>query len=209
MLDIGCSWGRWCVAAARAGFRPIGMDVHVDALAAATRVSRQLNSDANFLCSDVDSLPIATHSMDCVFSYSVLQHIDKEKVRRAFHEIARILKPDGRCIIQLPNTLGPLSLVQQLKRGFRAAKAGTFEMRYWTRREIRESLRYAGLRDIQIHTDGFFSQNPQLSDLDLLTLGGKLTVLASYAGRVAADAVPALTNIADSLWIDAKGALEK
>lgn len=204
LLDIGCSWGRWCIAAARAGFRPIGLDVHIDALAAATRVSRQLNADANFLCSDVDALPIAPRSVDCVFSYSVLQHIDKTKVRRAFHKIARILKPGGRCIIQLPNTLGPLSFLQQLKRGFRDAKSETFEMRYWSRREIQDSLREAGLQEIQIHTDGFFSQNPQLSDLDLLTPGGKLIVATSYAARKMADAMPILTRVADSLWVDAR-----
>jgi len=204
LLDIGCSWGRWCIAAARARFQPIGLDVHIDALAAAARVSRQLNVDSNFVCSDVDALPIASRSVDCVFSYSVLQHIDKMKVRHAFNEIARVLKPGGRCIIQLPNTLAPLSFLQQLKRGFRDAQPGTFEMRYWSRREIMESLGDAGLHDIQIHTDGFFSQNPQLSDLDLLTFGGKLVVVASYAGRKAANALPILTRVADSLWIEAQ-----
>lgn len=204
LLDLGCSWGRWCIAGARTGFRPIGIDVHIDALAAATRISRQLNGDSSFLCSDADALPIGSHSVDCVFSYSVLQHIDKAKVRRAFREIARILKPGGRCIIQLPNTLGLFSLLQQLKRGFREARPDTFEMRYWSRQEIRESLRETGLREIEIHADGFFSQNPQLSDLDLLTLGGKLIVVASYAGRKTADALPILTRAADSLWIEAK-----
>lgn len=204
LVDLGCSWGRWSIAAARAGFRPIGVDVHVDALAAAARVSRQLNAGSSFLCGDVDALPIGSQSVDCVFSYSVLQHIDKTRVRRAFHEIARVLKPGGRCIIQLPNTLGPLSLLQQLKRGFRDASPGTFEMRYWSRREIRESLRNAGLQEIEIHPDGFFSQNPQLADLDLLTPSGKLIVVASYAGRQVADAWPLLTRLADSLWIGAR-----
>lgn len=204
LVDLGCSWGRWCIAGARTGFRPIGIDVHIDALAAATRISRQLNGDSSFLCSDADALPIGPNRVDCVFSYSVLQHIDKAKVRRAFREIARILKPGGRCIIQLPNTLGPLSLLQQLKRGFREARPDTFEMRYWSPQEIRESLRETGLREIEIHADGFFSQNPQLSDLDLLTWGGKLIVVASYAGRKTADAFPILTRAADSLWIEAK-----
>jgi len=204
LLDLGCSWGRWCIAAAGAGFQTIGLDVHVDALAAAARVSHQLNVDGNFVCSDVDALPVASRSVDCVFSYSVMQHIDKTKARHAFHEIARILKPRGRCIIQLPNTLGPLTFLQQLKRGFRDARPGTFEMRYWSRSEIWESLREAGLSDIQFHTDGFFSQNPQLSDLDLLTFGGKLIVVASYAGRKTAETLPVLTRIADSLWIEAQ-----
>ncbi|MFZ0640125.1 MAG: class I SAM-dependent methyltransferase [Candidatus Acidiferrales bacterium] len=209
LLDIGCSWGRWCIAAARAGFRPIGIDVHIDALTAAVRVSQQFDAQCNFLCGDAYVLPVRSHSVDCVFSYSVLQHIDKPKVLRIFNEIARVLVPGGRCLIQLPNTLGPLSFVQQLKRGFREAQPGTFEMRYWSRKMIRGSLGNAGLGGIQIHADGFLSQNPQLSDLDLLTPAGKLVVIASYVGRKIAKALPILTRVADSLWVEARAPAAK
>ena len=68
---------------------------------------------------------------------------------------------------------------------------------------IQQGLQAAGLQNVTIHADGFFSQNPQLSDLDLLSPAGKLIVLASYAGRKAADAVPILAHVADSLWIEA------
>lgn len=40
LVDIGCGWGRWSIAAAHAGFEPIGVDVHIDGLAAASRVAR-------------------------------------------------------------------------------------------------------------------------------------------------------------------------
>ena len=204
MLDIGCSWGRWCIAASRAGFNAIGLDVHIDALGAATRVSRQLRANADFLCGDADVLPFQSRSIDLVFSYSALQHIDRAKVRCAFREIARVLEPGGRCIIQLPNTIGLLSLLQQAKRGFREARGDSFEMRYWSRREVREGLREAGLDDVRFHTDGFFSQNPQISDLDLLGSAGKLIVVASSAGRLVASALPFLTRVADSVWIEAR-----
>ncbi len=26
LLDVGCNWGRWCIAAARLGYQPIGID---------------------------------------------------------------------------------------------------------------------------------------------------------------------------------------
>ncbi|MFZ0212370.1 MAG: methyltransferase domain-containing protein [Candidatus Acidiferrales bacterium] len=203
LIDIGCSWGRWSIAAARAGYRPIGVDVHIDALVAATRVSRQLETSADFVCSDAERLPLQSRSVDCVFSYSVLQHLDRAKVLLILGEIARVLKPRGLCVIQLPNAFGALSILQQLKRGFRDARTGTFEMRYWPRNSIQQGLQAAGLQNVTIHADGFFSQNPQLSDLDLLSPAGKLIVLASYAGRKAADAVPILAHVADSLWIEA------
>lgn len=209
LVDIGCSWGRWSIAAARAGFTPVGADVHVDALAAAARVSQQLGARADFICCDAERLPFQPGSVDCVFSYSVLQHLDKSKVRRIFQEISRILQPGGVCLVQLPNAFGPLSIVQQLRRGFREARTGTFEMRYWTRTTILRALEQAGFSRIKIYADGFFSQNPQLTDLDLLSPAGRLLVRASAAGRRAASALPILTCAADSLWIEAQTSLSR
>jgi 2-polyprenyl-3-methyl-5-hydroxy-6-metoxy-1,4-benzoquinol methylase/uncharacterized protein YbaR (Trm112 family) len=203
LVDVGCSWGRWTVAAARAGYRPIGMDVHIDALAAATRVSQQLVAKADFICAGVEALPFQTASIDLLFCYSVLQHLDRATVRGFFREVARLLKPGGICLVQLPNTFGLYNILRQLKRGFRDATPGTFEMRYWSRAEIQKTVDTAGLKNLCIRTDGFFSQNPQVSDLDMLSAGGKLIVLASEAGRKASTVLPILTHVADSLWIEA------
>ncbi|MGD0840145.1 MAG: methyltransferase domain-containing protein [Candidatus Acidiferrales bacterium] len=204
VLDVGCSWGRWSVAAARAGFNPVGLDVHIDALAAAARVSRQLGVNANFVCGDVETLPLRSHSVDVVFSYSVLQHIDRLKVIHFFQEAARVLKPGGLCLVQLPNAYGMYSIVRQAKRGFRDAPPNSFEMRYWTRAGIRRAIEEAGLRNLRLRADGFFTQNPQLSDLDLLSPAGKLIVLASHAGCKVANALPLLTHVADSVWVEAE-----
>jgi hypothetical protein len=27
LVDLGCNWGRWCIAAGRMGFLPVGVDV--------------------------------------------------------------------------------------------------------------------------------------------------------------------------------------
>jgi SAM-dependent methyltransferase len=204
VVDVGCSWGRWSVAAARAGYFPVGLDVHIDALAAAKRVSHELGAKSSQVCGDVSVLPFRSGAIDAVFSYSVLQHIDRQKVERFFGEVTRVLKPGGVCLVQLPNAFGLYSIVRQAKRGFREAAAGTFEMRYWTRSGIRAAIEKAGLRDLRLRADGFFSQDPQLSDLDLLSPGARLVVLASYAGRKAADVLPPLVSLADSLWVEAK-----
>jgi len=203
VVDVGSSWGRWSVAAARAGYFPVGLDVHIDALAAAQRVSRQLGVETAHVCGDVEVLPFRSGSVDVVFSYSVLQHIDRAKVMRFFAEAARVLKPGGVCLVQLPNSCGLYSIMRQAKRGFRDAAPGTFEMRYWTCGGIREAIEKAGLRDLRLRADGFFSQDPQLSDLDLLSPAGKLFVLASHSGRRMADALPPLVRLADSLWVEA------
>ena len=199
-----CSWGRWTIAAARAGFRPVGVDVHIDALAAGNRVAGQLRASAEFICADAEHLPFQPGSIDFVFSYSVLQHLEKKKVVQIFKEIFRVLRPGGICLIQLPNMFGVYSILQQLKRGFREARVGTFEMRYWTRSQIRQTIQEAGMQSLVIRADGFFSQNAQVSDMDLLSPAGRRIVLASALGRRAAAALPVLTHLADSLWIEAR-----
>lgn len=204
LLDVGCGWGRWTLAAARAGFKSIGLDVHVDALAAAIRVSQQVGVPADFVCADADQLPLPSGSVDMVFSYSVLQHLERSTVLRFLKEVSRLLKPGGICLIQLPNAFGLYSMLQQLKRGFREAEPGSFQMRYWSRTAIRRAVADAGLANLRIRADGFFTQNPQVSDLDLLSAGGKLIVLASVVGCKAAEMLPVLTRLADSLWVEAR-----
>jgi ubiquinone/menaquinone biosynthesis C-methylase UbiE len=204
LVDVGCGWGRWSIAAARAGFKPIGIDVHLDALAAAGRVTQQLGVQADFVCAGAERLPFQSGSIDVLFSYSVLQHLDREKVAAFFKEASRVLKPNGACLIQLPNKTGLYNILLQAKRNFSDARPGTFEMRYWSKSNIQDVIDKAGLEKLKILTDGFFTQNPQLSDLDLLTTAGKLVVMASHAGRWASGVLPVLTHLADSLWIEAR-----
>lgn len=85
------------------------------------------------------------------------------KVRRLFKGNRACTKGEV-CLIQLPNKFGLVSILRQLKRRFREAESKTFEMRYWSRNSIRKGLNKAGLVDFAIYTDGFFSQNPQLSE---------------------------------------------
>jgi SAM-dependent methyltransferase len=122
LVDLGCGWGRWSLAAATAGYRALGVDIHLDAVQAAKRVSREIRSECDFVCSEVDRLPFRDASVDFVFSYSVLQHIERTTVQRVFVEAKRILKPGGRILVQLPNAYGALSIVQQLGAGIAKQK---------------------------------------------------------------------------------------
>ena len=159
---------------------------------------------ADFVCSDISRLPFKPESVDFVFSYSVLQHLAKEKVKQVLNRIVFILRPGGICFVQLPNAFGLVSLCRQLGRGFREPPPCTFAMRYWTPGAITRAFREAGFGSIRLCAEGFLVQNTQREDLDLLSKLGAAAVLSSCALRTASSAIRPLARIADSLWIEAR-----
>jgi 2-polyprenyl-3-methyl-5-hydroxy-6-metoxy-1,4-benzoquinol methylase/uncharacterized protein YbaR (Trm112 family) len=201
LLDIGCNWGRWTLAAARAGYRPLGIDPSFEAIVAARRIARQLGIDASYVVADARHLPFPDAAFDVVFSYGVLQHFSKADVRVSLREIARTVKPTGYTWVQMPNALGARNAYQLARRRFR--EGDRFEVRYWTPRELRRTWSEL-VGPTALTTDGFFTLNPQTSDLDLLPRRFRALVRLSDALRRASERVHPLTNLADSVNVRAR-----
>ncbi|HEX8907387.1 MAG TPA: methyltransferase domain-containing protein [Longimicrobiaceae bacterium] len=200
-LDLGCNWGRWCVAAARLGYLPTGIDPSLEAVRAARRVARALGVRARFIVADARFLPFAGGSFDFVYSYSVLQHFSKENATTAIGEAGRVLKPGGRAMIEMPNVFGLRCLYHQARRGFREPR--NFEVRYWTPRELRSTFaRLVGAPKLSV--DGFFSLNPQPADADLLPLRYRAVIRTSELLRRLSTVVRPLVGVADSLYVTAR-----
>lgn len=197
LLDVGCNWGRWTIAAARAGYEATGVDHKEKAIEAARRVAEQLGVEAEYAVGDARSLPFADDSFEAVFSYSVLQHLAKEDVRRAAAEIGRVLRPGGTAWIEMPNARGLLNFARQASRGFSSGSG--FDVRYWTLRELREVFGTIGT--VELLADGFLTLNPQPTDLDLLRPRHRLVVRVSEALRRGSDRAPALVHLADSVYV--------
>lgn len=197
-LEIGCNWGRWCVAAARRGYSPVGIDPALEAVIAAREVCRQLKAPALFVVADGRYLPFAPGSFDVVFSYSVLQHFSKENARLTLSEVARVLKTRGVSFIQMPNIYGVRSLYHQVRRRFREARE--FEVRYWTPSELRDTFaRLIGPSTLSV--DGYFGLNVQKSDADLLPPKYKAVIAASEVLRRMSRRARWMLRFADSLYI--------
>ena len=197
-LEVGCNWGRWCISAAQKGYHPVGIDPSLEAVAAARRVARQLGVRATYLVADARYLPFAPGSFDVVFSYSVLQHLDKNDVRLCLAEIAQVLKPAGTCLVQMPNAFGLRNLYLQLRNGLK--EPGFFCVRYWRPSELRHTFSgYVGPTSLSV--DGYFSLNAQTSDKDLLPRKFRLVVACSDVLRRLSQRIPGLLYLADSLYV--------
>ena len=198
-LELGCNWGRWCVAAARRGYRVVGIDPSLKAIAAARRIAPGLGVDVTYLVADARHLPFADASFDVVFSYSVFQHFAKAEAVASFDEIGRVLRPGGLGKIQMANVFGSRSLWNQLReRRFREPRL-LFDVRYWSPVELRAELsRRVGPTKLEV--DGFFTLNAQLAGVGLLPRRYRLVVRASEALRGVSGRLPPLRYAADSLY---------
>lgn len=146
---------------------------------------------------DARYLPFADKSVDVVFSYSVLQHFSLGDADQALRAAARVLRPGGTCLIQLAQATGPLNLFRQAQRRFRHPRA--FEVRYWSPRRLRDRFRNL-IGPTTFEVDGFFTLNPQPSDVDLLPWSSSAIVRASELLRRVSAHVPWLVVVADSTY---------
>ena len=197
-LEIGCSWGRWCIAAARKGYQPTGIDPSLKGIRAARRVAEQIGVETQYLVADGRALPFADESFDQVFSYSVLQHLSKTNARETLRNIRRVLRPGGSCLIQMPNVFGIRCLYHQVRRGFRETR--DFEVRYWMVKELISAFQEE-IGPAKVFVDGYFSLNPQISDLRFMPLRYRMIVRFSEALRKTSKWFRPLIYAADSLYI--------
>lgn len=197
-LEIGCNWGRWCIAAARKGYSVIGLDPNLDAALAARRVADQLQINIHYVVGDARYLPFRSNSFDSVFSYSVLQHLSKENVALCLEEVSRVLDVDGSSLIQLPNKLGPRMIYNQLK--FRGSD-NLFRVRYWSLGEMRSAFERS-IGPSTLSVDCYFGLGIQASDLHLLPAKYQLVVRISEALRGLSKHIPLLVQVADSIYVE-------
>jgi SAM-dependent methyltransferase/uncharacterized protein YbaR (Trm112 family) len=199
LLDVGCGWGRWSIAAARLGYSPIGVDRSLGAVLAAERVTAQLGLYANFVVGDARSLPFRKAAVDVVFSYSVLQHLSRTDAIAAIKEIGRVLRPNGKSVIQMPTVLGVRCIYHQARRRFREARG--VEVRYWSLPALRR-LFAEHIGRPALSADCFFGIGLQAADLRLMPPGQVAIIRASELLRKTSRILPFLCYVADSVYVE-------
>ena len=106
VLDIGCGIGRMNRHVAPRVGRLIGLDVSDEMLRIARSRLRDLQN-VEFIEGDGRTLaPIDDASIDLIFSHIVFQHLPRRAVIDYCIEARRVLKPGGRFLFQVPESVG-------------------------------------------------------------------------------------------------------
>ncbi|MFY9529526.1 MAG: class I SAM-dependent methyltransferase [Candidatus Acidiferrales bacterium] len=95
VLDVGCGTGRWLRRFRERGLSPVGIDQSTPML----RLARKNGTATPMLAAELEHLPFANESFDCVSSITVVQHIARSQQRRALDEIVRVLRHGGYLIL--------------------------------------------------------------------------------------------------------------
>lgn len=197
LLDVGCNWGRWSIAASRKGYRVVGMDPNLDAVLTAREIAGDLGVSCSFVVGDARYLPFKQQSVDVVFSYSVIQHLSKKDAKKSLACVASVLRADGFSFIQMPNRYGLRSTYHLMKRGF--SDGSNFDVRYWSPSELKMTFEQI-IGPTELSVDGFFGLGIQPSDINLLPGRYRAVVRTSEVLRRWSARLPFLLNGADSLY---------
>src|SRR3954467_1611938 len=112
VLEVGCGSGGPALHLARStGCEIVGVDLHGDGVANATRMAREAGLDerVSFVRADAsEALPFASGSFEALLCVDTVNHLRGRA--RVFDEWARLLAPGGRVLFTDPITVtGPLS----------------------------------------------------------------------------------------------------
>jgi ubiquinone/menaquinone biosynthesis C-methylase UbiE len=128
-LEIGCGAGRITCSLAQDFAQVYGVDVAEGMIAYARQ---HMPPNVSLSVTDGVTLPVADQAVSAIFSVIVFLHFDKaEYAASYFREAARVLKPGGSIMIQLPLHSWPSNTKSFLRRGFGATMEAYMAMRRW------------------------------------------------------------------------------
>jgi SAM-dependent methyltransferase len=105
VLELGCGPGLTALPLAEQGASVTGIDISEVAIEQAARAAESKKLKATFLRMNAEETSFDSDTFDLVCGNGILHHLD---LKKAYHELARILKPDGSAVFSEPLGHNPL-----------------------------------------------------------------------------------------------------
>lgn len=100
ILEIGYGGGRMLAAAAGAFGAAVGVDIHDKEELVSQELHERGLRNVQLISTDGRSIPLPDSSVDVVYSFIVLQHVERVAVYQAYAEEShRVLKPGGLAVL--------------------------------------------------------------------------------------------------------------
>jgi len=154
VLDLFCGIGR-VMKHASSNYRTIiGLDGSNEMLSVA-KLYCPVNhlKKCSFVHCDWFDLPFPDAAFDGCYSLLGLQHVDKHHAMKYILEIARVLKPRGRCVVGLPNIMAKCYGEEFLRLSTNPETLEPHRVRPWYPREAERCFDLAGFITCIIHDD--------------------------------------------------------
>lgn len=147
LLDVGCGGGGVAAWAAGMGWEVTGIDIspkNVEALRRRGFDAEEVDLNGDF--------PFEPGSFDCVTFIEVAEHL--VRAEHAFHEVSRVIAPEGKVLFTTPNNASYRRRLKALKG--RAPDDEGYHFRFWVKEQLERKWEEAGLRVISAASYGFF-----------------------------------------------------
>ncbi len=174
LLDVGCGAGEMLAAAVARGLSAVGLDVSDVAVEAA----RQRVPEAECVVGVAEELPFGDASFDYVSCMGSLEHF--ADLGRSLSEMMRVVRPDGRLLILVPNSRHYWMPVLRTVRAIFPQLSQPVE-RHASRQEWEELLRRHGLEVISVHKDNDWYVPGRLLQTVVRALGRITPMAVSYS----------------------------
>jgi ubiquinone/menaquinone biosynthesis C-methylase UbiE len=115
VLDAGCATGQIAGELLRRGYEVWGLDI----TEAMIRYAQARYGPDRFGVGDIEQIAFPDNTFDTVVCLGVLGYLDRAE--RALHEIWRVLKPEGRAVIDIGGAICPLYQVERMLVGLEEA----------------------------------------------------------------------------------------
>jgi len=104
ILDVGCGGGRHVKLFAEQGFDVSGVDFSMEAITRVKKMLKRFDLSAKLQQGDMTNLPYEDNLFDGVVSFGVFYYTDSAGMKKAIGELRRVLKKNGRALIQTRTT---------------------------------------------------------------------------------------------------------
>jgi ubiquinone/menaquinone biosynthesis C-methylase UbiE len=147
LLDVGVGTGHHLAQLRSRGYEGAGIDGSTDMLERA----RAANPEADLRRADVSALPFAEEQFDLVLCIEVLRYL--EHPQPCLREMARVLKPGGRCVATATPlfNLNGYVLVNRVAPLVPFVRLTQLKQFFTTSRALRSQFTRAGFDEVRVH----------------------------------------------------------